>query len=37
MWMTFLLLFVSLVLGAAARLLSVWAVKNDPCDDVEGQ
>jgi cbb3-type cytochrome oxidase maturation protein len=37
MWTTFLLVFVSLVLGAAAWLLFVWAVKSDQYDDVEGQ
>lgn len=37
MWTTFLLVFVSLVLGAAAWLLFIWAVKSDQYDDVEGQ
>lgn len=37
MWTTFLLVFISLVLGAAAWLLFIWAVKSDQYDDVEGQ
>lgn len=37
MWTTILLLFLSIVLGAAAWLLFVWAVKSDQYDDVEGQ
>ncbi len=37
MWTTVLLLFLSIVLGAGAWLLFVWAVKSDQYDDVEGQ
>jgi cbb3-type cytochrome oxidase maturation protein len=37
MWTTILLLFLSIVLGAGAWLLFVWAVKSDQYDDVEGQ
>lgn len=37
MWTTVLLAFASLVLGVAAWLLFVWAVKSDQYDDVEGQ
>jgi len=37
MWTTFLLVFLSVVLGAAAWLLFVWAVKSDQFDDLEGQ
>lgn len=35
MWTTVLLIFVGLVLGAAAWLLFLWAVKSDQYDDVE--
>jgi cbb3-type cytochrome oxidase maturation protein len=35
MWTTFLLIAVSLVLGIAAWLLFLWAVKSDQYDDVE--
>lgn len=37
MWTTVLLLFLSIVLGVAAWLLFVWAVKSDQFDDLEGQ
>ncbi len=37
MWTTVLLLFLSVVLGAGAWLLFVWAVTSDQYDDVEGQ
>ena len=37
MWTTVLLLFLSIVLGAGAWLLFVWAVKSNQYDDVEGQ
>ncbi len=37
MWTTLLLVFFSVVLGAAAWLLFVWAVKSDQFDDLEGQ
>jgi len=37
MWTTILLLFLSIILGAGAWLLFVWAVKSDQYDDVEGQ
>jgi cbb3-type cytochrome oxidase maturation protein len=36
MWTTILLLFLSIVLGAGAWLLFVWAVKSDQYDDPEG-
>jgi len=34
-WTTVLLIFIGLVLGAAAWLLFLWAVKSDQYDDVE--
>ena len=37
MWTTFLLVFISIVLGAGAWLLFVWAVRSDQYEDVEGQ
>jgi len=37
MWTTFLLIFISTVLGAGAWLLFVWAVRSDQYEDVEGQ
>lgn len=37
MWTTALLVFASLVLGVAAWLLFLWAVKSDQYDDAEGQ
>ena len=37
MWTTILLLFLSIILGAGAWLLFVWAVKSGQYDDVEGQ
>jgi cbb3-type cytochrome oxidase maturation protein len=37
MWTTILLVFLSIVLGAGAWLLFVWAVKSGQYDDVEGQ
>jgi len=36
MWTTILLLFLSIVLGAGAWLMFVWAVKSDQYDDPEG-
>jgi cbb3-type cytochrome oxidase maturation protein len=36
MWMTFLLIFLSTVLGIGAWLLFLWAVRSDQYDDVEG-
>lgn len=36
MWTIYFLIFVGLVLGAAAYLLFVWSVKKDQYDDVEG-
>ena len=36
MWMTFLLIFISTVLGIGAWLLFLWAVRSDQYDDVEG-
>jgi len=37
MWTTFLLVFISIVLGVGAWLLFVWAVRSDQYEDVEGQ
>ncbi len=37
MWTTFLLVFISIVLGAGAWLLFVWAVRSGQYEDVEGQ
>lgn len=37
MWTILLLLFLSIILGTAAWLLFVWAVKSDQFDDLEGQ
>lgn len=34
--MTFLLIFISTVLGVGAWLLFLWAVRSDQYDDVEG-
>lgn len=36
MWTTFLLVFISIVLGAGAWLLFVWAVRSGQYDDMEG-
>jgi cbb3-type cytochrome oxidase maturation protein len=36
MRMTFLLIFISTVLGVGAWLLFLWAVRSDQYDDVEG-
>ena len=36
MWMTFLLIFISIVLGVGAWLLFLWAVRSGQYDDVEG-
>ena len=36
MRITFLLIFISTVLGAGAWLLFLWAVRSDQYDDVEG-
>ncbi|MBI5419056.1 MAG: cbb3-type cytochrome oxidase assembly protein CcoS [Deltaproteobacteria bacterium] len=36
MWTTWLLILISIVLGAGAWLLFVWAVRSDQYDDVEG-
>lgn len=37
MWTTLLLALASLILGIAAWLLFLWAVRSDQFDDVEGQ
>jgi len=37
MWTIFLLVFISIVLGAGAWLLFVWAVRSGQYEDVEGQ
>ncbi len=37
MWTVPLLVFLSIVVGAAAWLLFVWAVRSDQFDDLEGQ
>jgi cbb3-type cytochrome oxidase maturation protein len=36
MWTIFLLIFISVVLGAGAWLLFLWAVRSDQFDDMEG-
>ncbi|HZW36626.1 MAG: cbb3-type cytochrome oxidase assembly protein CcoS [Deltaproteobacteria bacterium] len=36
MWTIFLLIFISMVLGAGAWLLFLWAVRSDQFEDVEG-
>jgi cbb3-type cytochrome oxidase maturation protein len=35
MWTIFLLIFISMVLGAGAWLLFLWAVRSNQFDDVE--
>lgn len=37
MWTTFLLVLISIALGAGAWLLFVWAVRSGQYEDVEGQ
>lgn len=36
MGMTYLLIFISIVLGIGAWLLFLWAVRSDQYDDLEG-
>jgi cbb3-type cytochrome oxidase maturation protein len=36
MGMTYLLIFISIVLGVGAWLLFLWAVRSDQYDDLEG-
>ena len=36
MWTIYLLIFLTLVLGAGAYLLFIWSVKKDQYGDVEG-
>lgn len=36
MWTTWLLILISIALGAGAWLLFIWAVRSDQYDDVEG-